>query len=322
MQASQTKPVKNSGVSRGAVYVAIVLLSSLGGSFLRRSTWVGTAHLHTTMEVVLTTVALIAGVLALVRYYSKKENIFLFIGTGFISTGFLDGYHALVSALVFTEYFPSPPPSLIPWSGLAARMFLSVLLWLSWAFWRGESRLGASARVPEHRVFFVVNTWTLICLLFFAVVPLPRAYWPVPVFHRPQEFVPVFFSFLALIGYLSKGQWRHDLFEHFLIVSIILFIVHSLYMSCSTRLYDLPYTASHLIRFGAYLCTLASVIIAIYQLIREQQRLLAATTGDRNKDLRQQADRDKQLARRESTQAAPTAAPRPQTSSSTQFIPS
>src|SRR5579864_4846823 len=107
MYASTTRNRKNFAASRRTIYAAAFAGLLLTGLFLRRSPWVGTAHLHTTMEVVATFLAMLVGILALVRFYSQKENIFLFLGTGFIGTSFLDGYHALVSSLVFTQVFPS-----------------------------------------------------------------------------------------------------------------------------------------------------------------------------------------------------------------------
>ena len=285
MHPLETSGSKNLVLTRQTTYVVAATLPLLAGLFLRRSAWAGSAQLHTILEVVATLLAMLVGVLALVRFYGQKENIFLFIGTGFVGASFLDGYHALVSAPAFTQYFPSPPPSLIPWSGLASRMFLSVLLWLSWVFWRIEARNGASARVPAYRVFFVVNTWTLACFLFFALLPLPVAYWPMPFFHRPQEFIPIFFCLLALIGYLRKGHWRRDPFEHCIVLSAILFIVHELYMSSSARLYDAAYIAAHLLRLGSYVCILAGLVIAMHQLVRDHQSMLAARTEELQREI-------------------------------------
>jgi hypothetical protein len=299
MLLSTVRSPRNLAPSRRFVYVATFAVLFLAGLFLHRSAWTGTAQLHTLMEAQATLIAITVGMLALVRFYSQKENIFLFIGTGFIGTGLLDGYHALVSAPAFTDYFPSPPPSLIPWSGLAGRMFLSVLLCLSWAFWPRESRKGTSARIPEYRVYFIVNTWTLMCFLFFAIVPLPSAYWSLPFLHRPQEFLPAAFCLVALRGYLRKGSWKHDAFEHCLVLTIILFTVHLLYMSSSAKLYDMPYMVSHLLRLAAYLSTLAGVIVALYQLLREQRILLEARGEDLRREiaLRRAADEALRLAR-------------------------
>ena len=51
------------------------------------------------MEIAATILALIVGVMALVRFYSKKNSTILFVGAGFLGTAMLDGYHAVVRAM-------------------------------------------------------------------------------------------------------------------------------------------------------------------------------------------------------------------------------
>jgi hypothetical protein len=55
--------------------------------------WHGTETLHTVMEALATMLAFLVGAMALVRYYTLKETVFLFIGAGYFGTGLLEGYH-------------------------------------------------------------------------------------------------------------------------------------------------------------------------------------------------------------------------------------
>lgn len=123
---------RNAARGRTTAYWAAGVLLAMGYASLRGSTWQGSAQLHTLMEGLATLLALIVGVMALVRFYSKKNNTFLFIGTAFLGTGFLDGYHALVTSQYFKVYLPSDLPALIPWSWVASRMFLALLMYLSY----------------------------------------------------------------------------------------------------------------------------------------------------------------------------------------------
>ena len=86
---------------RKATYVAVSVVLSVGYLLLRTSSWHGSAELHTLMEVAATLLALLVGAMALVRFYSRKTNLFLFVGTGFLGTGFLDGYHGVVTSTWF-----------------------------------------------------------------------------------------------------------------------------------------------------------------------------------------------------------------------------
>ena len=75
-------------------YVATFASLFLGFFVLRRFGWQGSTELHTLMEALAAMLAFIVGTMALVRFHSKKSSTFLFVGTGFLATGLLDGYHA------------------------------------------------------------------------------------------------------------------------------------------------------------------------------------------------------------------------------------
>ena len=78
-------------------YLLTGLGLTLALSIFHGSEWRGGAQLHTLMEIIATLLAVFIGAMALVRFYSKKNDTFLFIGTGFLGTTFLDGYHMVVT---------------------------------------------------------------------------------------------------------------------------------------------------------------------------------------------------------------------------------
>ena len=131
------------------VFVAVALIA-LHIAILA-SEWIGSVHLHCFMEGMSTLLALIIGSMALVRYYTLKETVFLFIGAGFLGTAFLDGYHTFVTSSYFRPMMPSDVPSLIPWSWIASRLFLSIFMVLSWLAWVREERLGSAGRINSNR---------------------------------------------------------------------------------------------------------------------------------------------------------------------------
>ncbi|MCH7956816.1 MAG: PAS domain S-box protein [Proteobacteria bacterium] len=268
---------------RSLVYWGLAAVLVMSYVVLRTSTWQGGAQLHTIMEVVATLLALMVTAMALVRFYSKKNNTFLFIGTGFLGTAFLDGYHAVVTSKFFAPYLPSDLPALIPWSWVASRQFLSVLLCLSWLAWVREQRLGKPGRISERTVYLTSGILTLASFLFFAFVPLPRAYYPEFIFHRPEEFLPAFFFLVALIGYLRKGEWRSDVFEHWLVLSLIVgFLGQTVFMSFSGQLFDMEFDAAHLLKKVSYVCVLTGLLVSMYSSFRraeESTMILAKAYG-------------------------------------------
>jgi diguanylate cyclase (GGDEF)-like protein/PAS domain S-box-containing protein len=264
------------------IYGATFVVLFLGYFYLRGSSWRGDIWQHTLMETVATVLSLCVGCLALIRFYSKKNNTFLFIGTGFVATAFLDGYHTFVTSSYFINAFPSTQPSLIAWSWFASRIFLAVLLWLSWLLWQRENRLGAAGQVSEYLVYAIVCLLALATFIVVALAPMPAAYHQVLVFSRPQEIVPALFFLLALIGYLHKGQWKTDPFEHWLVLSLIVgFMGQAMFMSLSDHIYDMMFDAAHLLKDGSYICVLVGLLFNMYLMYSEsltQQELAFKNT--------------------------------------------
>ena len=133
----------------------------LGFVLLRAYTWQGNTQLHTLMEVLATALALFVGVVALVRLYTQRNSTFLFVGTGFLGTALLDGYHAIATSSFFDHVLPSVPSSLIPWSWVASRFFLSLMLFLSWWAWQKEGELGEARWFSNRTVQSIAVGLTL-----------------------------------------------------------------------------------------------------------------------------------------------------------------
>ena len=266
--------------NRVASYILLAVALFLGFVILRDSAWQGTKQLHTLMEVVATFLAMFVGVMALVRFYSKKNNTFLFLGTAFLGTALLDGYHAVVTSSFFSHLFPSGLSSLIPWSWVASRAFLALLMWLSWLAWRRELRLGEAGKIGERAIYASVAGLTMASFLFFAFVPLPRAYYPELYFHRPEEFVPALFFLLALVGYLTKGQWKHDAFEHWVVLSLIVGLIgQAAFMSFSGLLFDIMFDAAHTLKKVSYVFVLTGLMISMYGLFRKAEESAETIAG-------------------------------------------
>ena len=252
---------------RATAYLSVSLALTLGNIALGRTTWVGSVQLHTLMETVATLLALMVGVMSLVRFYSKQNMTILFIGTGFLGAAFLDAYHAFVTTEYFAVLMPSDRPHLIPWSWVASRQLLATMLCLSWFFWLREKRLGTDGAIEPRTIYAGTAALTLACFLFFAFapLPLPRAYFPELIFHRPEEFVPALFFAIALVGFLRKGAWRKDAFEHWLVLALVVSLVTQVvFMPFSGMLFDFEFDAAHLLKKVSYICVLVGLLISMY----------------------------------------------------------
>ena len=239
----------------------------------RDAAWLGSAALHSVMESVATVLSAIVGVLALVRFYSRKDNTFLFLGAGFLGTALLDGYHGIVTAPFFPTLMPSPPPSLIPWSWLASRLFLAVLLWLSGLARHRDERLGEAGRVSEAAVYWGGGMLALASCAFFALDPLPRASYPALAFSRPQEAVPAIFFALAFAGCWRGGGWRRGRFEFWLLLSILLgLLVQVPLMASSRKLFDPMFDLAHALKIASYGCVFIGLATSMHELFRRGEK--------------------------------------------------
>ncbi len=248
-------------------YLTAICLS-LVYLFVRDSSWQGSGELHTLMEAIATLLAIFVGSMTLVRYYSQRDIVFLIIGTGFIGTGFLDGYHAIVTSIWFKALFSSDLSSLIPWSWVASRLYLSILIFISWYMWKKEQ--AKKYKLTERQIYVVAVLSTTSSFVFFAFAPLPAAYYPGLFFHRPEELVPAVFFLLALIGYLKKGKWKEDSFEYWLIMALIVNLISQVvFMPFSNQLFDVQFDAAHLLKKLSYIFVLVGLLNNMYATYRQ-----------------------------------------------------
>jgi len=236
----------------------------------------GNRELHTVMEVVATLLAFIVGVLSLVRYYSKKNNTYLLLATGFMGTALLDGYHAVVTSDMLDYLMPSPPESLSPWSWNASRIFLAILMTMTWLASRREAKYGISGRIRESLVYTVVAGLTVASFCFFAFVPLPRAYYPEMFpemfFGRPEEFVAAALFAIALVGYVSRADPRMGSFDTWFIWSLLVgFVCQAIVMSRSFVLFDMPFNLAHALKIVSYVLVLTGLLIEVQRLFRQAE---------------------------------------------------
>ncbi|RDH85310.1 MAG: hypothetical protein DIZ80_02520 [endosymbiont of Galathealinum brachiosum] len=251
-------------------YMTVAIVLSLGSIMLSGSSWQGSAYLHTLMEMLATVLALFVGLLALVRFYSRGGTEFLVLGSGFIGVSLLDGYHAVVSSIWFKAFLPSDLPSLIPWSWLASRMFLSIVVLLLYFILKWESENKVVNKLSPRMVYGFILITTLCSFLFFAFIPLPSGYFEDAFFYRPAELIPASFFALALIGFLKQGDWRTNIFTHWLILTIIVNLVSQLIvMPYSSSLFDVQFDMAHLLKKLSYLCVLTGLCISVFHAFKD-----------------------------------------------------
>jgi PAS domain S-box-containing protein len=277
------------GRERAALYLVVLVLLAVGSVLLRGNVvWSTGPASHTIFESLSTLLAFIIGGLALVRYYSRKQITFLFIGCGFLGAGVLGLNHTLTTAEWYVQARMAIDPTLRAegldaWTWTAERVFLSLFLFVSHLAWwqqvRDEKKGGRGDPLPEGWVYGNALLMTLICLLFFEWVPLATLTFPSNLISRPAEFVPALFFGVAFFGFFRKGSWRHDSFEHWMLVSLLISgLAHGAFMAFSAQRYDAMFDAAHLLKVASYSAILAGLLSSVYETFRREAEMLEAFT--------------------------------------------
>jgi len=244
-------------------YITVSVFLLVGGVLLRDLEWQGSQGLHTLMESLATLLAFIVGAMSLVRFLSLREEKFLYIGAGFIGTAFLDLYHTLVTTTYLQDLMPTDYPNLVPWSWMASRLFLSILLcFSSFILYKKNNKDGAA----PVTVFLLTGLATIVCFLLFSITPLPEYTIQSTVMPRSVDLIPATFFLLAFIGYLNKGIWRTDSFEHWLILSIIVgFATQAAFMPFSAEVNDAEFNIAHVLKKISYISVLIGLMISLHK---------------------------------------------------------
>ncbi|HKK93611.1 MAG TPA: PAS domain S-box protein, partial [Longimicrobiales bacterium] len=259
--------------ARATVYWVLVVVLSLGAVLLAggvRLSWA--PFLHLAAESVGGTLAVVLGALALVRYYSGRRQTFLYIGAGFVATGVLDLAHAFISSQALLGLSAAEPVDAAAWSWLQSRLFLALFLLISLLTCRDDDIAGVN-RVSAGRVIGLAVVLTAVTVAFFLLVGLQGTNaihpgWPYP---RPQELLPGAVFAIACVGYVIRGEWRTDIFEHWLVITLLISaMAHVAYMGLSSAPGDTLHMAAHLLKVASYLALLLGVISSLYTTSRRE----------------------------------------------------
>ncbi|MDM8531329.1 SpoIIE family protein phosphatase [Anaerolineales bacterium HSG25] len=273
---------------RVVIYLALAAILLLGYFVFYTIRWQSTAITHTLMEAIATFLALFVGVIALIRHYSRKRFIFLLIGSMFLGTAFLDGFHLTVTSSLFGSYFLTAPPSMIPQSWLASRLFLAIIL-LGMGLYRYHRNNTKTIRFThELFVYTIIMGLTGISIFVFTSFSLPRrVYYADQFFPRYVEFIPATIFLLALIAHVANKNWKHNDIDHWLFYALIIQIgLHVPFMASSGQLFDTMFNVAHILKIAGYLSILVGLLISTYHLFKQAE--------DSNRQLYQEISERKQ----------------------------
>jgi PAS domain S-box-containing protein len=283
--------------TRASAHFFVVLLLLVLAFGLSRSPWTSGPVFYGTLEALSSLLAFVVGALALVRFYSKKQRNFLFIGTGFLGTGFLDLFPAVLATAWLGNRTSEELEGLATWSYTASGTFLSLFLLASWISWRRSRSKQNRNQVREATVFLTATLFAVAVFAVFDLFPLSGALRPDRMIRQPAEVVPGLVFLVAAVGYLFKGHWRVDAFEHWLIVGILMGVMaHGAYMPFSSEYHDALFVAGHALKVLSYASVLTGLLASVYVTFRREGEV-AQSTREANEALAREIDYRRQAER-------------------------
>ncbi len=232
-------------------YIGLGVVLVIAQQIIVRSDWSSAGGLHTHLESIATTLAFVVGVLALVRFYSRRVERFLYIGVAFLATGTLDLFH-FISATPAAPILGTSDPNLPPWTWLAGRLVLGLLLWASVLDPTTHDEDTPTPVAREWRLYGGIVFVTLLFIVGFRTVTVPSPH-STGFLGRPMDLLPAIPFAAALAGYLKRGRWRTEPFDHWMVLALITSIaVQVPFMVGSRALYDASFDAAHVLKIASY----------------------------------------------------------------------
>ena len=237
-------------------------------------------HEHALLDLAIAMSACFCGLQALVRYQSRPQALFLWLGAGFLASGLVDGLHAMLSLEFIGMGAGADRTGELAWA--ASSLVLSIYLVLALAPRRPAARERAAWIDP---LVVAVATIALLALLAFLLASTAPAssIAQVGALKRPLDLVAA----AAVLAVLPVVWWRRHLLDPPLqrrIVMALAFylVLHAGAMAWSTGPLDAFAAAGHLARLAGHWLVLVG-------LLQSSATLLAEVQGSRRR-LSAQAD--------------------------------
>jgi signal transduction histidine kinase len=254
---------------RSVIYVGFSFVLAFACLTALQGNWHNLDVGHAVLETATTLIGGFVGLLALVRYYHRREGKVLIIGAALLGAGLLDSIHTLSLSLTYAGSPELISQASYHWSFEISRLFLSIMLLLSWLDWQlGLSRHGLS-KTSEIRYYLIAFLLVAGSILLFQFGQRTATSQLEPVIQFLKDVGPVLLFSIALVGYLHKQQWRTLDLEHWIILFLITSIAAQVVFTNSSREgVGHPLQLAHELKILSYALLLIGMLRSINQTFR------------------------------------------------------
>ncbi len=236
------------------IFFALLLLPLLLYPIVDASAWRSNGDVHALLEFASSLLAITAGIMVLLHFFTKGEWFFLIISIGFVQIGAEEFVHAIFS---FSRLWSEAPPTLklaISTTWLAGQLILVASFFIALVF--GKKKI---VSVNRGLYAIVSNSIGVICsasvaLLIFNVPMLPRF---VQLGSPTKQTVELFLGLLFFTAFLFyfrrhvRQQSRSPLLGSIVACLVVRVLVH-VFVFDSREFFDAHWDAAHLLVFLSY----------------------------------------------------------------------
>jgi hypothetical protein len=215
--------------------------------------------------------AFFVGVLAILRYYTKKTSVnFLFIGVGFLGVGLLDIFQLMLDLGAFQNLFVAPVNQIYSLTSVISKAFLSVLMFASWFVNRNANKISKSTKKQERLLMVFVSICFVLFMSVFGLLMM-RGVKVESLAVIIIGLVSLMFLLLAIAGYLLDRGWMYDNFNYWIIFLLAFLVLSQIFY---LPLFNLEYlnmmNLSVWARFFGYLGLLIGFLNSIYEMFQKE----------------------------------------------------
>ena len=225
------------------------------------------------IELISSVLAVFIGLLALVRFYTKKSKLsYLVLGLGFLFVGFLEGVQIVLSVTDFQSLFNYSSTELFPLTMILSKGFLAIILFLSYMLRKDYENV--NSKQEKGIALVVISFFALLISVFLLFTNTLNDY---------QKYIPAlvggFLSMLmflfTIFGHWRANIWKYESFEYWQMFSLVFLLISTIFFLPLLNLeYDLMILFSVLAKFFSYILLLIGFLVSIYEIYSRESDYL------------------------------------------------
>lgn len=244
------------------LYLCILSLLTLSFFVIKSINWEGSRLLTSALDIVIAILTWLVGIVAMIRFYAKKNYRCLFIWIGFLGAALFATWDIMVD-MIPELYIGNFPHEGLTW--IISSSFLSIYMLFSG--FTGLTEYQAYYWKIEREIPIIVMSFVfgVILACFFAYLPLDSLKNSLNVL----GIIPGLFFLIALMGYYSETSGQSENFLDWIVIGLLILTIDQLLFYPFSSTSKPLMTAEHLLKIISYCSILIGLLMSLFHLLKE-----------------------------------------------------